>query len=125
MNWFDDESYKDSLRGSETRQQWLDEGASARLAKIWRRLPPVVQSKDRLGPLLIDTVAGAEGNCCWMMPLDGSQIRGKLLGPKNRIKLIDFEGTVFFEGLWEETTKDIISSHEQFFIWLEPRAHTH
>ncbi|MEZ4751291.1 MAG: hypothetical protein R3B54_11935 [Bdellovibrionota bacterium] len=57
---------------------------------------------------------------CWMYPVDGSKFQGLLLGQRNRVKLVDTSGTIFFEGQWSETTLDLIKSNKQFYVWVEP-----
>ncbi len=129
MRWFENEKVLHELAGSPVRNDWVEQGAEVALAQVLSKLPLELRSKDRLGPLAIQPLPGVSGgdgteNYCWMMPLDGSHARSKILGPALQVKLIDTEGKIFFEGTWGETPFETIQLHERFFIWLAPPQRT-
>ncbi len=124
MRWFEDSKVVEELRNSAKREAWAETGALDALPEVMRRLPAELQLKDRMGPMTVQPIVNTDEWYCWMVPLDGSQTRGKILGPNHQVKLIDPEGNIFFDGLWGETPLDAIKAHDEFFIWLAPPLRT-
>lgn len=118
--WFEEPGFLTELKDSEIRQRWAEEEAEAQLTRVWKTLPEAIRSKDRLGPLVIQPIPGVEGLQCWMLPLDGSQVRGKILGAKHHVKLVSPTGEILYDGAWGDTSRELITKHEKFFIWLPP-----
>lgn len=123
MKWFENEVFKTELAASTERKGWVEDEANWHFPTILKKLPPPLQNKSRIGPLSLSPIHGAEGICCWMVPVDGSTPLGKLLGANSPVKLIDKDGNIFFEGSWGNTTEELIALHIEFYIWLEAPKH--
>ena len=121
MKWFDDEKVVSQLMASEELLEWANAEAMEHFAAIRNQLPEPLREKSRIGPLTFGKIEDTDSSLyCWMYPVDGSKFQGVVLGLKNRVKLVDKEGRIFFEGLWEETTLELIQAHPKFYIWVEP-----
>lgn len=118
MLWFQTEEWLEKLGADDTRSDWNEWGAGQHFNTLQKKLPRELQDRTRTGSLSIGEIEGAEGRHCWVSPIEGHR---KILGSRNQVKLFDKDGTIFFDGLWSETTPEMILERKEFFIWLAPR----
>lgn len=121
MHWSDNNAIKKKLATCEERNRWAQIEAMEFFTELASKLPEDLRQKSRIGPLSFSGIDPESDDLyCWVYPVDGSKIQGLLLGPSNRVKIVDTSGTIAFEGLWSETSLSYIESTKRFYVWVEP-----
>ncbi len=121
MRWFEDQNILRRLAAGPNQKKWLDRGAAIWFGEHKETFPEDIRQGSRLGILCFGELPGGTGEiACWMYPVDGSKFQGVLLGEKSQVKFVDTSGTVYYEGLWGDTTLQLVESQDTFFVWLKP-----
>lgn len=118
MIWVLDEKILSGLSASEARRKWSEEKAYEVFHEIQEKLKPEHREKTRIGALGFQAISGTEGLHTWMIPIEGHP---KILGIKNRVHILSFQGETLYEGIWGETPLELVEKHNEFFIWLPYR----